>query len=184
MTIWQSCIAKYSLAIWRYFISKCLQTIWQHPIAKHTLAILVTSYCLHRNDRVSSFYWARASKLCLVTSFSYFSRYFLILIFLQNCYSLNSLRLSWLQGNPISCPVSRTAGTPNWYVVHVPPYFWHRTHGFLEVARGNLVVDSLLVIFSFSAFCRRFLMQTSIGRMQIIPFLLTKILKLTIFCMI
>jgi hypothetical protein len=29
--------------------------ILPHPIAKHTLAIVATSYCLKRNDRVSSF---------------------------------------------------------------------------------------------------------------------------------
>jgi hypothetical protein len=43
---------------------------------------------------------------------------------------------------------------------------------------GNLVADSLPVIFPLSAFHKKFLVQTSIGRMQIIPFLLTKILKL------
>ncbi len=58
--------------------------------------------------------------------------YFHILVFLQNCYLLISLRLSWLHGNAISCPGSRTFGTPSWYVVHEPPYFWHRTRGFLE----------------------------------------------------
>jgi hypothetical protein len=47
-------------------------------------------------------------------------------------------------------------------------------------ARGNLVVASLLVIFPLSAFCPRFLVQTSLGQMRIIPFLLTKILELTL----
>ncbi len=51
--------------------------------------------------------------------------------------------------------------------------------GFLKQdACGNLVVDSLPVNFPLSAFCRRFLVRTSIGQMQIIPFLLTKILEL------
>ncbi len=36
---------------------------------------------------------------------------------------------------------------------------------------------------TLSVFCRRFLKQTSIGQTQIIPFLLTKILKLTLSCM-
>jgi hypothetical protein len=50
--------------------------------------------------------------------------------------------------------------------------------GFLKQdARGNLVVPSLPVIFPLSAFCRRFLMRTSVGQTQIIPFLLTKILE-------
>jgi hypothetical protein len=102
MAIWQSCIAKYLLAIWRYFIAKCLRAIWQHPIPKHTLAILATSYCLNRNNRNSSFYKTRGSKLCFLTCFSYFSRYFHILVFLRNCYLLIFLRLSWLHGNPIS----------------------------------------------------------------------------------
>jgi hypothetical protein len=30
------------------------------------------------------------------------------------------------------CPVSHTSGTPSWYIVHAPPYFSHRTRGFLE----------------------------------------------------
>ena len=64
--------------------------IWQHPIAKHTLAMLATSHRLNSDDRVSSFYWTRGSTLCFLTRFSYFSCYFLILVFLQNCYSLIS----------------------------------------------------------------------------------------------
>ncbi len=102
MVIWQSCIAKYSLAIWHKFIPKCKLAMWRHPIAKHTLAILAISYRLNRNNRVSSFYWTRGSKLCFLTCFAYYSCYFLILVFLQNCYSLIYLRLSWLHGNPSS----------------------------------------------------------------------------------
>jgi hypothetical protein len=74
--------------MWLCLIAKCLLAIWQQPIAKHMLAILVTSYRLNRNDRVSSFYWTRGSKLCFLTCFSYFSRYFHILVFLQNRYLL------------------------------------------------------------------------------------------------
>ncbi len=132
MAIWQSCIAKYLLAIWHYFIAKCTLATWWHPIAKHTLAILATSYRLNKNNKVISFYWTRGSKLCVLTYFSYFSRYFLIVVFSQNCYSLISLCLFWLHGNPISRPVSCIFGTLSWYVVHAPPYFWHRMHGFLE----------------------------------------------------
>jgi hypothetical protein len=109
--MWRSCIAKYLLAIWCSFIAKCTLATWRQPIAKHTLAILAASYRLNRNDRVSSFYKDGGSKLCFFTRFSYFSCYFLNLVFLQNCYSLNSLRLSRLHGNPISCPISRTFGT-------------------------------------------------------------------------
>ncbi len=43
-----------------------------------------------------------------------------------------------------------------------------------QVACRNLVVDSLPVIFTLLAFCQRFLVQMSVGRTQIIPFLLTK----------
>ena len=67
-----------------------------------------------------------------LTCFSYFSCYFHILVFLQNLYLLISSRLSRLHGNPISCPISCTLGTPSWYVVHAPPCFWHRTRGFLK----------------------------------------------------
>ena len=70
-----------------------------------------------------------------LTCFSYFSRYFHILVFLQNHYLLISLCLSWLHGNPTSCPVSHTIGTLSSYVVHAPPCFWHRTRGLLETRR-------------------------------------------------
>jgi hypothetical protein len=113
--------------------------------------ILATSYCLNRNDRVSSFYWTRGSRLCFLTSFSYFSRFFHILIFSQNHYLLISLRLSRLHGNPISCPVSCTIGTPSSYIVHAPPCFWHRTHGFLE-ARSSWEPGSSLTTGEFSPF--------------------------------
>ncbi len=106
--------------------------IWLYVIAKQTLAILGTSYSLNRNNRVSSFYWTGGSKLCFLTCFSYFSRYFLILVFLRNFESIILLHLSWLHRNPISCPISWTFGTPSWYVLHAPPYFWHRTLGFLK----------------------------------------------------
>ncbi len=65
---------------------------------------------------------------------------------------LNSLRLSWLQGNLISHPVSCTFGTPSWYIVHAPPYFWHRTHGFLK-ARCSWEPGSIVTIGVLSPFC-------------------------------
>jgi hypothetical protein len=117
-------------------IANRLLTILQQPIAKHTLAILVTFYCLYRNNRVSSFYWTRGSKQCILTCFSYFSHYFLILVFLQNRYLLISSRLSWLYGKPISCLVSCTIGTLSKYIVHAPPCFWNRTCRFLETRRS------------------------------------------------
>jgi hypothetical protein len=60
---------------------------------------------LSSNDRISSFSWIRGSKCCFLTSFSHLNCYFLFLVFLRNCYLLVSLRLSWLQGNLISCPI-------------------------------------------------------------------------------
>jgi hypothetical protein len=78
------------LAIWLYLVAQCLLAIWWQLITKHMLAILATSYCLNRNNRVSSFYWTRGSKLCFLTCFSYFSCYFLILVFLRNRYLLIS----------------------------------------------------------------------------------------------
>ncbi len=132
MAIWLCFIAKYMLAMKRHPIAKCTLAIWWQPIAEHSLAILATSYHLNRNDRVSSFYKTRGSKLYFLTCFSYSSFCFLILVFLQNCYSLISSCLSRLHGNQISHPVSHTFGTPSWYVVHAPPYFWHRTCGFLK----------------------------------------------------
>jgi hypothetical protein len=53
-----------------------------------------------------------------------------------------------------------------------------RPHGFatervdfsMQDACGNLVVDSLPVFFPLSAFCRRFLVQTSVGQLRVIPF--------------
>ncbi len=64
--------------------------------------------------------------------------------------------------------------------LYVRPHVSGREHVvFLKQdARGNLVVDSLLVIFPLFAFCQRFLLQTSVGQMQSIPFLLTKNLEL------
>jgi hypothetical protein len=106
MVIWLCFIAKYTLAIWRHTIAKCTLEIWRQPIAKHSLAIFATSYCLNRNDRLSSFYDSRGSKLCFLICVSYFSCYLLILVVLQNRYSLITSRYSWLHGNPISHPVS------------------------------------------------------------------------------
>jgi hypothetical protein len=113
---------------------------------------MATSYRLNGNNRVSSFYWTRGSKLCFLTCFSYFSCYFHILVFLLNHYLLISSRLSWLHGNPISCPVSCILGTPSWYVVHAPPCFWHRTRRFLE-ARCSWEPGSRLTTNEFSPFC-------------------------------
>jgi hypothetical protein len=125
---------------WRFGDTQLLSVRWQfgnNLLHNIHWQFWETSYCLNRNDRVSSFYKTRGSKLCFLTCFSYFSRYFHIIEFLLNCYLLISLHLSRLYGNPISCPVSRTLGTPTWYAVHAPPCFSHRTNGFLK-ARHSL----------------------------------------------
>jgi hypothetical protein len=70
------------------------------------IAIDLASFLsLSSHDRVSSFYWTRGSKLCFLARFSYFSCYFLILVFLQKNYLLVSLRLSRMNRNPISHPI-------------------------------------------------------------------------------
>jgi hypothetical protein len=152
MAIWLCFIAKCMLVICQHPIANCTLAIRQQPIAKHSLAIWVTSYRLNRNNRFSSFYWTRGSKLCCLAWFSYFSCYFHILVFLLNRYLLISLRLFWLHGNPISHPVSRTLGTPSRYIVHVPPCFWHRMRGFLK-ARCSWEPGSSLNTSEFSPFC-------------------------------
>jgi hypothetical protein len=169
MAIWLCFIAKYTLAIWRHPIAKCMLAIWWQPIAKHSLAILATSYCLNRNDRVSSFYQTRGSKLCFLTYFSYFSRYFHILVFLWICYLLVSLRpfLASRESNSLS----RFS------------YLWHYeavrcTCAPIFLAQNAWVSQSK----TLSAFHQRFLVQMSIGRTQTIPFLLTKILELRLSC--
>jgi hypothetical protein len=99
-----------------------------------------------------------------LTCFSYFSHYFLILVFLQNCYSLISLRLSWLHGIRflVSFLVPLALQTGMSYMG--PHDSGTKCVGFLKQdARGNLVVASLPVIFPLSAFHQRFLMQTSVG---------------------
>ncbi len=127
-----------------------------------------------RNNRISSFYWIRGSKHCFLTSFSNLNCYFLFLVILCNRYLLVSSRLSWLRRNPISLPVFLYLWFSKYHVVHVPPYFWHTSRVFLKQdACGNLVQELVPVFFPCSAFCRRFLMQTSIWQLQIIPFLLT-----------
>jgi hypothetical protein len=125
--------------------------MWRQPIAKHMLSILATSYRLNRNDRVSSFYWTRESKLCFLTCFPYFSCYLLILVFSRNHYLLISSCLSRLHGNPISRPISHTIGTPSEYFVHAPPCFWHGMHGFLE-ARCSWEPGSSITTGEFSPF--------------------------------
>jgi hypothetical protein len=105
-------------------------------IAKYMLANLATSYCLNRNDKVVAFIGLEGVNYVL-SRFFFFSCYFHIIVFLLNCYFLISSCLSWLHRNPISHPISHTLGTPSWYVLHAPPYFWHRMRGFLKARRSR-----------------------------------------------
>jgi hypothetical protein len=124
------------MAIWQHPIAKCTLTICRQPIPKHSLAILATSYCLNRNNRVSSFYKTRVSKLGFLTCSSYFSRYFHILVFLQNCYVLISLCPFLAARESDFLSHFSYLGTLSWYVVHAPPCIWHRTRGFLKARRS------------------------------------------------
>ncbi len=154
---------------------KRLLAILRQPIAKHLLAILATSYCLNRNDRVSSFYWTRESKQCFFTCFSHFSCYFLILVFSKNRYLLISLYPFGCTGIqfliPFLIPLALRAST-----LYMSPHVsgTERMGFSKEDGRGNLVVASLPVNFPFSAFCRRFLLQTTIGLNTIHTFLSRK----------
>jgi hypothetical protein len=130
---------------------------------------------LSSNNRFCSFNWIRGSKHFFLTCFSNLNCYILILTFLRNCYLLVSSRLSRLRKNPISHPVFLYLWNSKYHVVHAPPYFWHTWCVFSQQdTHGNLVQELVLVFFPHSAFCWRFLMRTSIGSLQIIPFLLTQ----------
>jgi hypothetical protein len=136
------------------------------------LVILATSYPLNRNDRVSNFYWTRGSELSFLTCFSYFSLYFHVLVFLRNRYLLFFCAFLGCRGIQFLVlflvPLAHRAGT-----LYMHPHVSH-TEGvrFLKQdACGNLVVASLLVNFPFSAFCRRFLVQTFVGLNMIHTFL-------------
>ncbi len=126
---------------------------------------------LSSNNRICSFNWIRGSKHCFITSFSNLYCYSLCLVFLHNRYVLVSSKLFWLRGNPISHPIFSYLWFSKYHVVHAPPYFCHTWHVFSKQdACGNLVQELVPALFPYSTFCRRFLMQTSIRQMQIIPF--------------
>ncbi len=148
---------------------------------------LVSSLLLSSNDSVSNFYWTRGSNLCFSTSFTYFSHYFHILVFSCSCYLLVSLCLSWLHGNLISCPIFSYLGHYEVVRCMCAPMFL--AHIVLVSSEGDvcgtLVVDSVPVpgLFPISALFRRFLVQTSIGWLRIIPFFLHISFKLVLSCM-
>jgi hypothetical protein len=125
------------------------------------------------NDRICSFDWIRGSKHCFLTSFSNFFLYFLFLVFLQHCYLLVSSHLSWSRGTPISYPIFIPFVLRILRHTCTPMFLAHITH-FLEVRRswepGTKISNGILSPFRLSF--QRFLVRTSIGRLQIIPFLL------------
>ncbi len=97
-------VTKSSLVIWQPCIAKYLLTIWQSNGPKFML-VISDNLLLSSNNRICSFDWIRGSKHCFLTSFSNHKCYFLLLVFLQNCYLLVSSHLSRLCGTPISHPV-------------------------------------------------------------------------------
>ena len=111
----------------------------------------------------------------LLLSFSRFS---------QNHYLLISLPFLGCTGIRFLVPFFCTFGTPSQYIVHAPPCFWHRTRGFLE-ARCLWEPGSSLTTGEFSPFllfAEGFLCKGPLDSTRIIPFLLTKILELTLSC--
>ncbi len=131
------------------------------------------SLLLSSNNRICSFNWIRGSKHCILTNFSNFYRYFLFLEFLQHRYLLVSLHPSWLCGTPISHPVLIPCVLQIPRCTCTPMFLAHMTR-FLKVRRswepGTRISTGILSPFRLSF--RRFLMQMSVGRLQIIPFLL------------
>ncbi len=152
-----------------------LNSCWQSDnlLSLNSLGELATSLLLSSNERICSFNWIRGSKHCFLTNFSNFCHYFLFLAFLQHRYLLVSLHPSWLRGTPISHPVLIP------FVLQMPrrtcaPKFLAHIMYFLEVRclwePGTRISTGILSPFHLSF--QRFLVRMSIGRSQIIPFLL------------
>ncbi len=130
----------------------------------------ILSLC--RNNRISSFYWIRGSKHSFLTSFSNLNCYFFSSIFAQLLLTSFFAPFSVVWESNFSSRFLYLCFS-KYHVLHTPPYSWHTWRVFSKQdACGNLVQE--LVPVSRSAFCQRFLMQTSIGSLQIIPFLLTQ----------
>jgi hypothetical protein len=128
---------------------------------------------LSSNNRITSFDWIRGSKHCFLTSFSNFYCYFLFLIFLRNLCLLVSSHLSWLHRTSISYPVFIPFVLQILRCSCAPMFLAHFTR-FLKVKRswepGTKISTGILSPFRLSF--QRFLMQTSVGLLQIIPILL------------
>jgi hypothetical protein len=100
-----------------------------------------------------------------LTCFSYFSRYFLIVVFFARLL-LTSFFMPFLtarESNFLSHFLVTLALRASTSYMHPHISGTERVGVSKQDARGNLVVDSLLVIFPLSAFCQRFLVRTSVG---------------------
>ncbi len=157
--------------------------IWQKPIAKHTLANLATSYCLNRNDRVSSLYWTSGSKLCFLTCFSYFSCYFLFSVFVNSLLTIFFVPFLAARESDFSSRFSY-----RWHSELVP-----HTCAPIFLAQNAWVSQSKTLVgnwqwthyrwsFPFPPFAKGIWCKRPVDWTQIIPFLLTKILELTLSC--
>ncbi len=173
------------ILVWHYEVSMT-STGLLNDVDRHHLdwitSNLVPFLLLSSNNRVSSFCWTRGSKPCFPTCFSYFSCYFLkSSIFAKSL--LTSFFMPFLAARKSkfsSCFLIPLAlwGTMSYVRPHVSGTRY--TFSQKQDACKNPVVDSLLVVFPFSTFLWRFLMQTFVWQLRIIPFLLTKILKLSL----
>ncbi len=146
---------------------------------------LASSLLLSSKDRVSSFYGTRGRKHCFFTSFSYLNLYFLILVFFAQllltsfCAPFSAARKSNFLSRFL-IPLAIQGST-----LYLRPHVsgTERIVFLKQDATKTLVLDSVPIFFpisAFHAFCQRFLVQTSVGRSLIIPFFLTKILKLAL----
>ena len=156
----QTGIAKFLLTIWQSYVAKFMWAIWCDPIAKQYLIGFVALIGLEGVNIVFS----QVSLILLLPSFSsIFATSLLIII----------LHLSWLRGTPISYPVLLP------FVLWIPrrtcaPMFLEYITRFLKVRRswepGTRI--STIILSPFRLSLQRFLVQTSIGWLRIIPFLL------------
>ncbi len=121
-------------------------------------------------DRISSFYWIRGSQHCFLTKCSYLNCYYLFLVFSCNSYLLVFSCLSWLRGNPISHPIFYTFGSPS-TTLYMCPHISGTHHTF---SRSKTLVGTWYKnkyqFFPRYAFPQRFLLWTSIGWSQIMPY--------------
>jgi hypothetical protein len=146
---------------WPFGIHVSLNVCWQ----------LGDNLLLNRNNRVISFCWTNWSKLCFLTSPSNFCCYFLILVLLQNCYLLFFCAFLGCTGIQFLVPFSCTFWHSKVVRCTCTPMFWHRMRGFLKGRHSREPGSRLTTgdLFPFRLL-PRFLVQMSVGQMQIIPY--------------